>query len=468
MIILKQQKLKIVYFTLFCISCFLFSILFFSCRNHRISKKDASRDERLIYNKLFEESEQILKKNIFIDNKWVNIIYTKNAGKIKFHDITNITFIKNSIVVETADATLYKFDKNSGEIKWITKLEFPQKGSSFFYYTQLETTIVQYEKLLGYYDYCITNIKECVEEIERKRGVKIKDMNLQKRIYETLKFELERKISNFQESFFIYTLRDLRLIGIDFYSGSVRFTKYLPSLPVGQPIFFDGNITYFSSDRNRFVWVNPVDFTEEFQIIIDSLPNFVKVLSKHILTQDRNSVKYFDNRKLYWSIELDTYIIDAIDIHDYAFLLTSDNELILINLLTGNIEWKALLRKKAKKLSKYAGYLFIKLDNAYQLIDLKDIAKLLESSEEYYKRGSYYELRTKKIIDRVSRFLFGDKDYLYFLGTDKTIKKFKTDTLDNIENIQGLSEYKFIWEHGSKNVLLFKKPSSLYYFTFSR
>lgn len=454
----------------YCGLCILSSILCIfsiSCRQDKISKKQSVIPERLVYERLFEESEKILKKNIFIDKKWVNPVYTKVSGKLKLQNIINITFIKNGILVETDDATLYKFDKDSGEIKWITKLEYPQKSSYFFFDMQLEENIAQYEKLINYYDYCIANTKECVKNIESKSGIKIKDINLQKKIFETRRFELEGKISSLKHSFLVYTLRDLKLVGIDFYSGSVRFTRFLPSLPVTKPIFFDGYITYFSSDRNRFVWVNPVEFTEEFQISIDSLPRFVKVLSEHILVQDKDGIKYFDNRKLYWSNELNSDIVDAIDLINYAFIITSDNELVLINLLTGRIEWKALLQIKARKLLKYGGYLFIKSDDIYQLIELKDISKLLKSTEEYYKVGGYYELKTKKIIKNVNRFLFGDKDYLYFLGTDNSIKKFKTSTLEIVESIEGLSEYEFIWEWGSKNVLLFKRPSFLYYFAFS-
>ncbi|MFN7182227.1 MAG: hypothetical protein ACK4NF_06080 [Planctomycetota bacterium] len=455
----------LLYYSSFELICCL---LLFSCKHERISKKAILDSERVIYNQLFEESEQLLKKNIFFDRKWVNSVYIKRGGQLKLQNVVNITFVKDSVLVETDDATLYRFDKESGDIKWITKLEHPQKSSYFFFDNLLQTNITQYEKLINYYQRCITETEECAKEIEMKGGVKIKDINLQRRIFETRRFELERKIAELRQFFLIYTLRELKLIGIDFYSGAVRITRYLPSLPATRPFFFDGYITYFSSDRNRFVWVNPFDFTEEFQVTIDSVPNFFKILSNHILIQDKNSLKYLDNRKIYWEVELSSQLVDAVNVYDYGFLITSDNELILINLLTGRIEWKALLKIRGEKLLKYGGYLFIKGNDNFQLVDLTTIAKLLQSTEAYYKAGSYYELKTKGVIKNVKRFLFGDRDYLYFLGIDGIVKKYRRDTLEHIEDIDGMAGYQFIWEHGSENVLLYRKPSYLYYFSFSK
>lgn len=445
------------------------ALILFSCKTEKTVSKQKMPQENFIYNRLFEESEQILKTGLFKDKKWVNVIYTKDNNEFKLEEIANITFIKNSIIVETTNATLYKFDKETGEIRWITQLDYPSKRPRFFYDKDLEKNVSQYEKLISYYTYCISNIEQCIEEQERKKQKeegggkeKIINVELQKKIFESRKFDLEQKLSYVKNTFLIYTLRDLKLIGIDFYSGAVKFTKFLPSLPATSPFFFSGFITYFSSDRNRFVWVNPFEFTEELQISIDSTPNFVKEVGEHILIQDGKSVKYFDNNKIYWTVELNSGIVDAVDLtNNWAFLITDDNELLFINLISGRIEWKATLKFKVTKLSKYAGYLFLKSQNSYHLVDLKTIYKSIIKPE------SYYTLKVKKTINNTKKFYFGNKDFLYFLGKDNKIMKFTTSNLENVENFGGLSEYTAIWEFGTNNVLLFKKPSFIYYLTFA-
>lgn len=444
-------------------------LIFFSCKSENNIVKQATLQEKPIYDKLFEDSENILKTGLFRDKKWVNVIYSKGKNKFKLENIANVTFIKDSIIVETSNAVLYKFDKETGEIKWITQLDHPYKNPKLFYDTELEKNISQYEKLVDYYTFCISNIQQCIEEQQKKKQKedevgkeKIINVGLQKKIFESRKFDLEQKLLNIKNGFLIYTLRDLKLIGIDFYSGTVKLTKFLPSLPATYPFFFNEYITYFSSDRNRFVWVDPFEFTEEFQIPLDSNPNFVKEVGEHILTQDSKSIKYFDNNKIYWSIELNSNIVDATDLtNNWAFLVTDDNELIFISLITGRIEWKALLKFQATKLLKYAGYLFIKGQNFYQLVNLKTINKLIT------KPGSYYKLETKKTIRNVKKFCFGNKDSLYFLDNNNKILKFRTSDLENLESFSEFYEFIFIWEFGTNNVLLFKKPSSLYYFTLS-
>ncbi len=445
------------------------ALIFPSCKSGKDILQRKVLQEKPIYDKLFEESEKILNTRLFKNKKWVNAIYTKENNKLKLERIANVTFIKNSIIVETNSGLLYKFDKETGEIKWITQLDNPSRNPRLFYDKELESNVSQYEKLIDYYTYCIANTQQCIEEQQKKKQKKeesgkerIISVELQKKIFESRKFSLEQKLSNIKNTFLIYTLRELKLIGIDFYSGAIRFARFLPSLPATSPFFSNGYITYFSSDRNRFVWVDPLEFTEEFQISLDSTPYFVKEVGNHILTQDSKSIKYFDNNEIYWSIELNSNIVDAVDLtNNWAFLITDNNELMLISLMTGRIEWKALLKFQPSKLVKYAGYLFIKGTNFYQVIDLKTIYKLIT------KPGSYYKLKTKKVIKNVKKFIFGNKNFLYFLDDDNEIVKFKTSDLENVENFTEFSDFIFIWEHGTDHVLLFKKPSFLYYFALS-
>lgn len=444
-------------------------IIFYSCRSEESVSKKRVLQERAVYDRLFEEAESLLKSGLVKDKKWVNAIYAKYNNKFKLDQVVNVTFIKDAIFVETIDAILYKFDKESGEIKWVTQLGSPSKNPRLFYDKEREVTINQYERLIEYYTDCISNVEKCAREQRRKKEKeeeagkeRVINIELQKKIFESRKFDMEQKLLNLKDSFLIYTLRELKLVGIDYYSGAVKFTKFLPSLPATQPFFFGGFITYFSSDRNRFVWVDPFELTEESQIIIDSMPIFVKEVGAHILIQDNKSVKYFDSNKIYWSIELNSQIMDAVGItNNRAFLLTADNELLFISLITGRVEWKLPLKEKIIKLFKYAGYLFLKGPNYYYFINLKTIYKSIS------KGVSYYSVNVMKVLRNVKRFCFGNKDFLYFLRQDNSIIKVKTSTLEIVENFRGFSEYAFIWEFGTNDILLFKKPSFLYYFTFA-
>jgi hypothetical protein len=251
----------------------------------------------------------------------------------------------------------------------------------------------------------------------------------------------------------------LQLIGIDFYSGAIKFTKYLPTLPGKKPFFFAGYITYYSSDRNRYIWLNPADYVEDYQIYIDSYPTFEKVLAAHILIQDKNGLKYFDNNKIYWQYEFDGKVIDAVEMGDFAFLLTEGNELVLVNLMSGNILWRILLKFKVKKLFKYAGYLFLQGDNTYYLVELSKLKKVFKTPT------AFYEISVRKTLKNVKTFLFGNKNSLYFRDNNMNVVRYNTKTLEPQEVFRGLSQFKFVWEHASNEVLVFKKPSFLYYYS---